>query len=94
MTPEQGVEFNAAPIPPAEYLMRRSYNPNDVGIPGSIVREWGCPAHGVNSGTSHVAPGETHASAYPRCPMPGCFSALRPHAVDVPLVKSDGGGWA
>ena len=88
MTPERGVEFNSAPIPPREYLMRRSYNPMDVGIPGAVVREVRC----AKEGTEHSRRAFIKETAPEWCPF--CGSRMIAHSVDVPLVKSDGSGWS
>lgn len=88
--PERGVEFNAAPIPPAEYLMRRSYNPNDAQIPGAVVREYrceyGCPAIQAQnlSGKERCESSYSHA-------LPGKFHV---YSVEVPLVKTNGERWS
>lgn len=82
--PEKGVMFNAEPLPPREYLMRRSYNPEDRQIPGSVVRELWCVDHGMVHGIGFRLGG---------CPVPGCPLAVQVYSVDVPLVKENGERW-
>lgn len=80
--PEQGVVFNSAPLPPDEYLMRRSHNPGDANVPGAVVRTRRCPECG-NLQAHHE-----HVNSCDKC-----FVGTLVHSVDVPLLKEDGSSW-
>lgn len=92
--PEDGVEFNEeVPIPPDEYLMRRSHNPRDSFIPGAIIREWKCPDCGEVTQRDDTAGMARLANELCRNHEGGHFPMLEIYSVDVPLVKSNGERW-
>lgn len=81
--PEEGVNINAERMPPREYLMRRSYHPEDAKVPGAVVRRVACSRCGY----------EKDARGDERCPICRTDTVESPRAIDVPLVKENGERW-
>ena len=102
--PENGVVFSANPIPPHEYLMRRSYNPNDANAPGAVVQFWQCPECLWVAWDPRVKPASPHVIAPPYCTNHEHRSGgldgfpqgplMKIYAVDVPMVKEAGSRWS
>lgn len=91
--PEENVMFNSQPLPPPEYLMRRSHNAKDAEIPGAIIREWRCTLCGEIDAKDDLFIEARLARKLCTRHGEGIFPTMEIHSVDVPLLKADGERW-